>query len=169
MLTRIANRTNLGNRNSMKILIRHAKPVSFSYPSKNCSQRIPDSAFPALQSLRDLILMDFTDPLPIFTSRTDRAIETAIMLCPDGLEILQECRRMIEEAVAMSGKSAVSFNAYCDFQIPLPPNITVNLDLYNCLPESIQLLDRFIAVTHHDVIEGVNGERLDYGKLTHIH
>lgn len=139
----------------MKIIMRHGKCTPCTILANgNVSHLILPKEFKDLVEKGKIIRSRFSTLPTIYTSHTDRAIETALLISsPDGEEVVRLARKKIDDELVKLEILNKSGNWYERFDIMIPPHISTDKCLYDEVPANIMAEDNIVVITHSDAIE----------------
>ena len=138
----------------MKIIIRHGECTPWTHLiNENVSHLILPKVFKDLAQKGEEIRAKFSTLPHIYSSHADRAIETALLISPNGEELIQTARKEMEEKILSRNLSKSGGNLYGLLSITLPPHIIVDKLLYHEVSSNIMAEDNFVAVIHSDAME----------------
>ena len=140
----------------MNIIMRHghAEP-STHLVNDNGAFFLKEPSIISILEKKSEILSFFGTPPTIYTSTQDRAIETALLLSPNGEELLRKGRIQIEERIQEKGLIGIGGNWYLRLGIELPSEIKIEESLYQTVSEEILNQDGLIIIAHSDAIQGL--------------
>jgi broad specificity phosphatase PhoE len=142
----------------MKIIMRHGEYLPRTVlVNNNVGGFVSLSVFPSLAEKGREIRSRLKTVPRIYTSSADRAIETALLISPDGEEKLLAARKQISEMILKMDFRNRGGQWYQLFRIPLPEHIQIEKNLLNNgIHENIIGEDNIVIITHEDVLRGLN-------------